>query len=86
MKLGQNACRGNSSDEFDGSGEQSRAIFALLLLIFWFCSVAEALFSDHFNLSLVFHESPVRKYFIKKKVNKIIIFSEFLLKNFGLSF
>jgi hypothetical protein len=31
MKLGQNACLGNCSDEFDGSGEWSRAIMALLL-------------------------------------------------------
>jgi hypothetical protein len=31
MKLGQNACLGNS-DEFDGSGEQSRAIMALLFM------------------------------------------------------
>jgi hypothetical protein len=30
MKLGQNACLGNCSVEFDGSGEQSRAIMALL--------------------------------------------------------
>jgi hypothetical protein len=30
MKLGQNACLGNCSDEFDWSGEQSRAIIALL--------------------------------------------------------
>jgi hypothetical protein len=31
MKLGQNACLGNCSDEFDGSGERSRTILALLL-------------------------------------------------------
>jgi hypothetical protein len=30
MKLGQNACLGNCLDEFDGSGERSRAIIALL--------------------------------------------------------
>jgi hypothetical protein len=30
MQLGQITCLGNSSDEFDGSGEQSRAMFALL--------------------------------------------------------
>jgi uncharacterized protein YeeX (DUF496 family) len=34
MKLGQNASLGNCSDEFDGSGERSRAILALLLIIF----------------------------------------------------
>jgi hypothetical protein len=30
MRLGQNACLGNCLDEFDGSGERSRAIMALL--------------------------------------------------------
>jgi hypothetical protein len=33
MKLGQNACLGHCSDEFDGSGEQSRAIMALLFIM-----------------------------------------------------
>jgi hypothetical protein len=33
MKPGQNACLGNCSDEFDGSGERSRAIMALLFSI-----------------------------------------------------
>jgi hypothetical protein len=33
MKLGQNACLGNCSDEFDVSGEQSRAILALLFTV-----------------------------------------------------
>jgi hypothetical protein len=33
MKLGQDACLGNCSDEFDGSGERSRAILALLFTI-----------------------------------------------------
>jgi hypothetical protein len=31
MKLGQNACLGNCSDEFNGSCERSMAIMALLL-------------------------------------------------------
>jgi hypothetical protein len=31
MRLGQNACLGNCLDEFDNSGERSRAIMALLL-------------------------------------------------------
>jgi hypothetical protein len=30
MRLGQNACLGNCLDEFDNSGERSRAIMALL--------------------------------------------------------
>jgi hypothetical protein len=34
MKLGQNAWLSNCSDEFDGSGERSRAILALLFVIF----------------------------------------------------
>jgi hypothetical protein len=33
MKLGQNACLGNCSDEFDGPGERSRAIMALLFCL-----------------------------------------------------
>jgi hypothetical protein len=32
MKLGQNACLGNCSDEFDGSGERSMAILAILFI------------------------------------------------------
>jgi hypothetical protein len=35
MRLGQNACLGNCLDEFDKSGERSRAIMALLLLFSW---------------------------------------------------
>jgi hypothetical protein len=31
MKLGQNACLGNCSDVFDGSGEQSKAMFGPLV-------------------------------------------------------
>jgi hypothetical protein len=46
MKLGQDACLGNCSNEFDGSGERSRAVLALLfvfafmffvLFLFCFC-------------------------------------------------
>jgi hypothetical protein len=33
MRLGQNACLGNCLDEFDKSGERSRAIMALLFII-----------------------------------------------------
>jgi hypothetical protein len=32
MRLGQNACLGNCLDEFDWSGERSRAIMALLFV------------------------------------------------------
>jgi hypothetical protein len=41
MKLGQNACLGNCSDEGDGSDERSRAIMALLFKIY--------LHIDHFK-------------------------------------
>jgi hypothetical protein len=34
MKLGLNACQGNCLDEFDGSGERSKAILALCLCKF----------------------------------------------------
>jgi hypothetical protein len=36
MKIGQDACLGNNSDEFDGSGERSRAILALLYKLLYF--------------------------------------------------
>jgi hypothetical protein len=36
MRLGQNACLGNCLDEFDKSGERSRAIMALLFLFLFF--------------------------------------------------
>jgi hypothetical protein len=35
MRLGQNACLGNCLDEFDKSGERSRAIMALLFTFWW---------------------------------------------------
>jgi hypothetical protein len=39
MRLGQNACLGNCLDEFDNSGERSRAIMALLLHLGGFSSM-----------------------------------------------
>jgi hypothetical protein len=33
IKLGQNACLSNCSDELDGSGERSRAILTLLFFL-----------------------------------------------------
>jgi hypothetical protein len=48
MRLGQNACLGNCLDEFDGSGERSRAIMALLLAI----TYAPLRFRVYFLISL----------------------------------
>jgi hypothetical protein len=48
MKLGQNACLGNCSDEFDWSGERSRVILALML----------SFYLKVFNLKILELENP----------------------------
>jgi hypothetical protein len=59
MKLGQNACLGNCSDEFDGSGERSRAIMALLLnLSFDVISVICRLHNLRFPFKIPFYLVP----------------------------